>query len=112
MRRILALLFICVILVNGTHVSAMSSMESRDLDKVELSSLKESECMEILSDLGVEFPQKSQNDIGDSGLMRIIAELEIDPEKEYIINNTKAADLIEDIRRAVKQYYGLSTIIE
>lgn len=63
----------------------------------------------FLEDMGVTIPEelKNRDDIGRI-VKQIISELDENPDLQITVSYTVAEDFIEDIRRAVKQYYGIN----
>lgn len=77
--------------------------------KARLSSLDENECLMFLQDMGVTIPDelRNRNNLG-SIVKQIISELEKNPDLQKTASYSVAEEFVEDIRRAVKQYYGLN----
>jgi hypothetical protein len=92
--------FLCVI------VACVSN--SGEKEKKQLSTLDEDECLAFLTDMGVTIPEEFRNH-DDLGLRvkEIISDLEADPDRPSAVSYSVAAEFFEDIRGAVKRYYGL-----
>lgn len=111
MKRSIVLILLAVALTVG-GMSSCSGRSNGELDETEarLSSLDEETCMEVLADMGVEVPQSLSGLPDIAGRTKqFIAELEADPDKVYVVSHTGMSDYIEDIRAAVKRYYGIDS---
>lgn len=109
-RKVLLILLAAVLTVVG--ISSCSGRSNGELDENEakLSSLDEETCMEVLADMGVEVPQSLSGLPDIAGMTKqLIAELETDPDKVYIFSYIGMNEYIEDVRAAVKSYYGIDS---
>ena len=83
-------------------VSILSSCSART-QKPKLSELEEDLYIQYLEDHGVVFP----DNYVASEIRKIIAELEADPDRPApVVSWTVLSDFYEELRAAVKEYYG------
>ena len=101
MKKFVALFtVICMISLCLLPVSA--SAEEKE-NPVKLSKLGEEERAEFLSSMNIVVPEE----LKDVDLLTMISKLEENPDAPCVINYTKGAELFEDVRAAVKKYYGI-----
>uniref|UniRef100_UPI004055C9D7 hypothetical protein n=1 Tax=Agathobacter sp. TaxID=2021311 RepID=UPI004055C9D7 len=101
MKKFVALFtVICMISLCLLPVSA--SAEEKE-NPVKLSKLGEEERAEFLSSMNIVVPEE----LKDIDLLAMISKLEENPDAPCVISYTKAAELFEDVRAAVKKYYGI-----
>lgn len=74
--------------------------------RVRLSSFDNEQCKQFLLDQGVTAPEEFSN----MDFRGLIADLEDDPDMAVILGWTALADFTEEIRAAVKSYYGFVTV--
>lgn len=94
----------CMLLLCLSPVSA-SEDETENLVKLsdKLSMLSEEERAEVLSSMGIVVPVE----LKDIDILAMISWLEENPDLVCVISSTKAVKLTEDVRAAVKKYYGI-----
>ena len=106
MRKGICLL-LCVILASMVFFvpGKAVSVDEKPL----LSEMSENECLEFVKDNGVVLPdlRETESDWG-SFVKRIITLVESDPDIVFGINYTVTANLAEEIRSVVNEYYGVS----
>lgn len=71
-------------------------------EKVLLSSLDQEQLLEILSKMGVDIPEE----LAGINIKELIAYIESEPDLLSVIDYVVADDFLEELRGAVKSYYG------
>ncbi len=101
MKKFVALVTaICMISLCLLPVSA-SEQGTEEL--VKLSMIEEKDRAEFLSSMNIVIPEE----LKDIDILAMISALEENPNMPCVISYTKAAELFEDVRVAVKKYYGI-----
>lgn len=101
-------LFLALILVALMFSACSQTLELDRLgaeDRVRLSSLNVEECKAFLTEQGVTIPENLSN----FDFPSLFADLEKDPDMSVVVGWTPVADLIDEIRDVVKDYYGIHT---
>lgn len=104
-RRFIVPLAVCLLIVCGIWALTANSSDTQPEAKPSLSSLSEEQCLQILTELGVTIPKELKN----VDILSIVNDLEEDLDRPApVVNYTLAAELFENVRSAVKEYYGVA----
>ena len=106
MKRKICMLICLVVICCTVSVSANSSFES---PKPLLSEMTEQECLDFIKECGVMLPNVRENE-SDWGpfVKQTILLVENDPFVDFGISYTVSANLAEEIRIVVNNYYGIN----
>jgi len=101
MKKFVAL-FTVICMISLCLLPVAASAEEKET-LVKLSKLGEEERVEFLSSMNIIVPEE----LKDVDLLAMISKLEENPDAPCVISYTKGAELFEDVRAAVKKYYGI-----
>lgn len=97
-----------LLIIGGLIVYQMRASNGK---QVVLSTLDDDECYQVLYDLGVRIPEKFSDTARDGflngGIRETVAILEDDPDHDFVVGSVTLHFFYEDIRAAVKEYYGI-----
>ncbi len=99
-RFVVLVIAICVM---SLCLLSISACEEGTEDRQKLSSLGEEELAEFLSSMNIVIPEE----LKDIDIRGMISTLEENPDAVCVVSHTNAAKLFEDVRAAVKKYYGI-----
>lgn len=106
MKRLFALLLSLSMIFSIGVCSAFAETDlSENENCVLLSSLNDEECRDFLLSQGVTIPEE----FSDMDLPKLFADFENDPDMVISLGWIDLANFIEEIRSAVKSYYGINT---
>lgn len=104
-RRFIVPLAVCLLIVCGIWALTAQSPDTQPEAKPALSSLSEEQCLQTLTELGVTIPKELKN----IDILSIVNDLEEDPDRPApVVSYTLAHELFENVRSAVKEYYGVT----
>jgi len=93
-------LSLCLILL---LIFCFAVLDLFHMGKFRLSALSERQCKQFLLDQGITISEE----FSDTNFRDIIASIEKNPDREYVMGWTTAADFLTDIRDVVNAYYGI-----
>lgn len=97
------IVLVALICMVSLFLAPVSASEEGTENLVKLSMLGEEERAEFLSSMNIVIPEELKN----IDILAMISTLEENPNATCAISYTKAAELFEDVRAAVKKYYGI-----
>ena len=96
---LICVISLCLLLVLANEKRTETPVKLSEI----LSSISEEERAEFLSSMNIVIPEE----LKDADIVAIISDLEENPDMPFIFGWTKLYDLCEDLRTAVKKYYGI-----
>lgn len=100
-KKTVVILISCLVLLAVTVFLASNLFH---MGKFRLSALSEKQCKQFLLDQGITISEE----LSDANFRDIIASIEKNPDREYVMGWTTAADLLRAIRDVVNAYYGIT----
>lgn len=97
MKRFLLILFVSLFVLSLFGCTGKGELPR-------LSLMDKDVLLEKLTELGVQIPEGLSTD--DFKVNELVAELEKEPDKVFVTDWTNLTDLTEQVRTAVKLYYG------
>ena len=96
---LICVMSLCLLLVLANEKRTETPVKLSEI----LSSISEEERAEVLSSMNVVVPEG----LKDVNIVGIVSRLEEDPDMEFRFSYSVINDLCEDLRAAVKKYYGI-----
>lgn len=74
--------------------------------KPKLSEMSEEECLEFIKSKDIEIPDDLNKEGIGALVKKTIVQIEENPDKNFVVSYTVTLNFLENIRKAVNEYYG------
>lgn len=102
--------FISVLLMFVMVLSASRPMQASAENAVLLSEMSVEECVAFLKENGIQIPGEVEDEWAWGSFAKdIIAQVELNPNKNFVVEHSVVAEFVNDIKEVVAAYYNMDT---